>query len=346
MSFPQRIYAAISLTAAACLIWFLFIVFSSVGATVAYGQVVEKITKAKALAYTTTVAADAETPVTSMRMIFADGGRSRIELGDGHFAIRNGQSMVTLDTEARTMTEIELVGMPADVASNPQRNPTTGFNLTNGLKSMSSTEAESLGEKTIDGVAVTGFKSSWGNGGTIVAWADKKSAEPIRIEMTMTMAGKPMTVVMDHFDMAPAIDDAMFSTTLPAGYKLVTQKIDVTNASKGKVAEAVAAVLKAYCDASEGAFPASLDDWATLMKMDETAMKPLVDPQLIGAMSGQLFSLPGGYHYVGKGLKLGDKDAVVFWYTPKDAKLSRAIYGDLRIADVQTATLPTTPSVK
>jgi outer membrane lipoprotein-sorting protein len=277
-----------------------------------------------------------------IRMIYADGNRSRMEMGDGHIAIRDGQETVMIDEQAKTVTKLELIGLPANAPSQP----TSGIDLINGLKSMSSTAAEPLGEKEIDGVAATGFKSTWGNNGTIIAWADKKTADPVRVEMSMTMAGKAVTVVMDHFDMSPTITDDTFSTKVPEGYKVVTQKMDVTNVTQGKAAESVAAVLGAYADASEGSFPATLDDWASLMKMDEKTLKPAVDPQLIGAMSAQLFSMPGGYHYTGKGVKKGDKTAVIFWYTPKDAKLSRAVYGDLHIDDVETAKLPTTNPVK
>ena len=47
--------------------------------------------------------------------------------------------------------------------------------------------------------------------------------------------------------------------------------------------------------------------------------------------------------YVGKGVKLGDKSAIVCWYKLKDAKdgnTYRVVYGDLSVKDVNAEDLP------
>jgi hypothetical protein len=49
------------------------------------------------------------------------------------------------------------------------------------------------------------------------------------------------------------------------------------------------------------------------------------------------------WRYLGKGVKLGDKDAVVCWYRLKDAKdpkTYRVVYGDLSVKDVREEDLP------
>lgn len=49
------------------------------------------------------------------------------------------------------------------------------------------------------------------------------------------------------------------------------------------------------------------------------------------------------FQYVGKGVKLGDKAAIVCWYKLKDAKdpnTYRVVYGDLSVKDVATEDLP------
>ena len=47
--------------------------------------------------------------------------------------------------------------------------------------------------------------------------------------------------------------------------------------------------------------------------------------------------------YTGKGVTLGEKDTLIFWYR-KDPRSPtyRAIFGDLRVEDVTEAQLPTT----
>ena len=49
------------------------------------------------------------------------------------------------------------------------------------------------------------------------------------------------------------------------------------------------------------------------------------------------------WHYAGKGVKLGNKDAIVCWYKLKGAKnpnTYRVVYGDLSVKDVAAEDLP------
>ena len=49
------------------------------------------------------------------------------------------------------------------------------------------------------------------------------------------------------------------------------------------------------------------------------------------------------FRYLGKGIRLGDKDRIVCWYKLKDAKnpnIYRVIYGDLSVKDVAAEALP------
>ena len=49
------------------------------------------------------------------------------------------------------------------------------------------------------------------------------------------------------------------------------------------------------------------------------------------------------FRYFGKGVKLGEKDRIVFWYKLKDSKgpsTYRVIYGDLSVKDVAQEDLP------
>ncbi len=51
-------------------------------------------------------------------------------------------------------------------------------------------------------------------------------------------------------------------------------------------------------------------------------------------------AVENSFRYLGKGVKLGDKDRIVCWYRPKGAKAYRAVYGDLSIKDVAPEDLP------
>jgi outer membrane lipoprotein-sorting protein len=279
-----------------------------------------------------------------LRTLRGEGGKMRLELPGGRLVIGDGARQITLDPAKKVATRIELIGLATTAPAAAAVAAPTGIDLVAGLKNVASGKTESLGEQTIGGVVAVGFRAPWSGTGSMTVWADKRTAQPLRIELTMQMAGRPVTSVMENFELDPAIDDGTFSTDLPPGYTLETQKVDVTLATQGEVAEAVAAVLRAYADKSGGDLPADLNDWAALMRSDEKG-KPAVDPALIGGMSGQLFSLPGGYGYAGKGLKVGDREKVVFWYRPANATTYRAVLGDLTIADVAADRIPATQPV-
>jgi hypothetical protein len=43
---------------------------------------------------------------------------------------------------------------------------------------------------------------------------------------------------------------------------------------------------------------------------------------------------PGSWKYLGKGVKLGDKDRIVCWYRPRHSRNYRVVFGDLSVKDV------------
>ena len=54
-------------------------------------------------------------------------------------------------------------------------------------------------------------------------------------------------------------------------------------------------------------------------------------------------TVENSFRYLGKGVKLGDKTAIVCWYKLKDAKYPntyRVVYGDLSVKDVAAKNLP------
>jgi hypothetical protein len=51
-------------------------------------------------------------------------------------------------------------------------------------------------------------------------------------------------------------------------------------------------------------------------------------------------AVPDSFRYLGKGVRLGDKDRIVCWYELKGATTYRAVYGDLTVKDVAADDLP------
>ena len=48
----------------------------------------------------------------------------------------------------------------------------------------------------------------------------------------------------------------------------------------------------------------------------------------------------GSWKYVGKGVKLGDKERIVCWYRPQRSSSYRVVYGDLSVKDMAAENLP------
>ncbi len=51
-------------------------------------------------------------------------------------------------------------------------------------------------------------------------------------------------------------------------------------------------------------------------------------------------AIPDSFRYLGKGVRLGDKDRIVCWYQLKGATTYRAVYGDLTVKNVAANDLP------
>jgi hypothetical protein len=217
-------------------------------------------------------------------------------------------------------------------------------NVVEAMRSLAGHKGEPLGEKKVEGVACTGFRSDVG-GRKLVVWANKKTADPVRIEMTIAAGGGETTMVMTEIVLNEPLDDALFSLDPPADYKLDEREFEFPKLDN--LEEEVAGLLRTYADNSGGAFPDSLFDWKALI--DKTSKDGKVDEKLIGkigAISGALFARPDSFGYTGAGVKRGEKDKIVFWYRPENSKTHRAVYGDLRIEDVAAHKLPATQPTK
>jgi hypothetical protein len=72
-------------------------------------------------------------------------------------------------------------------------------------------------------------------------------------------------------------------------------------------------------------------------------MQGKADAQLVtnaGTLANLLRSHPDGFGYAGRDARRGEKTKIVFWYRPENSRTYRAVYADLRVADVTAAQLP------
>lgn len=234
-------------------------------------------------------------------------------------------------------------------------------NIVSKVKDDPDTDIQDLGEKEINGQKAVGFYVK-GPNVDLTIWANKKTSLPIRIEFT---EGKTSTVVIKNIEFDVPLEESLVSMEVPAGYTLKDNFIHinkdtapdnlpeeqlVSNATEEDLVESLRIWAEIILD---GAFPDAIGTdhfikQAAVLgyKMASLRLPVSEGEQLIFTFSkGTIFlqelELFGGkWGYAGKGVKLGDADKIILWYQPQGSNTYRAIYGDLRVAEVAEEDLP------
>jgi outer membrane lipoprotein-sorting protein len=337
----QRVAAAVVIVVGALALVATFALMHSAGSSaVAFADVAGKLRSARTLSFTSTVTMPGQQPRT-IRTMMADSRRIRSETPDGMISILNGQKTHLFVPQAQTKSA------PRVDPSAPPRIVGAERGIIDALRALADQPAEPLGDAKIDGVDAVAFRTTGGQQRQpATIWADKKTGVPLRVEMTLTRDGKPTRVVMEQFEIDLPLDDSLFSPEPPPEYELALPAVappttgQATGADLEDIELAVVDVLRSYAAANDGAFPPNLLDWQGSVMMQ---IKGQGDPQLmqkVGRLTNLLTSHPSGYGYAGRDVTLGEKNRIVFWYQPEKSRTYRAVYGDLRVADVTAAQLP------
>jgi hypothetical protein len=158
------------------------------------------------------------------------------------------------------------------------------------------------------------------------------------------------------------VDDAQFSLEPPAGYAF--KRAEPPAITEKDVLDFMGIVAEYY----DRTFPDRLPQFAQSSKEDLERLKRAqnavhhkkgaspAEVKLVEAMErwyqtgipgpGPLHVFvtyeitKGSWKYLGKGVKLGDKDRIVCWYRPKGSRTYRVVRGDLSVQDVAPEELP------
>jgi len=149
-----------------------------------------------------------------------------------------------------------------------------------------------------------------------------------------------------------SLDASLFSLTPPDGFKVVT-------VARPKVTESqMIDYLRIMADFNDKVFPD--EPFTPLDKLNKVLEKPRKDrtpaeQKLISTENHYMEigmnalplhqyrmdeTVPGTFRYLGKGVRLGDKDRIVCWYKPKDANNYHVVYGDLTVKEMPASSLP------
>jgi predicted anti-sigma-YlaC factor YlaD len=204
---------------------------------------------------------------------------------------------------------------------------------------------QELGQRWMNGQSAVGFLLSVPNI-KLTIWADAETAAPIRIEMLM---GQSQTIIKNiEFDVP--VDESLVSMDIPDGYTLHEGELDYTDFDE----QDFIIILQFWAEhVLGGNFPDSVSA-KDILKM-RPALRQKIDQlnisdeekMQIGAAMGrgfiffrQLEFSDTDWHYVGKGVELGDANTAVFLYRPEGSEYYRVMFGDLHIEEVAPENLP------
>ena len=233
-------------------------------------------------------------------------------------------------------------------------------NVVSRVKDNPDADIQDLGEKEINGQKAVGFYVKGFHDGLTI-WANKKTSLPIRIEFA---EGKTSTVIKNiKFDVP--LEESLVSMEVPAGYTLKDNFIHinikdtapdnlpeeqlVSYATEEDLVESLRIWAEIILD---GAFPdaigtdhfikqaAPLGSKMASLRLPVSEGEQLFHKFQKGMIFLQKFEFGVKWGYAGKGVKLGDADKIILWYQPQGSNTYRAIYGDLRVAEVAEEDLP------
>ena len=325
------------------------IFFTTRTTSIAFAEnVVQKVREAKTLTFDCAADLPGMGPV-KMHFFMNSAGQTRVEVA-GTVSIIDPKSGKVL-TLVQAMKQAIVMELGANIYGQDK----TPTNMVEEFKNLDIKKAKDLGEQEIDGKLCKGFIAD-DKGTQFTVWAEKGTGKLQRIELELSAGVGTSKMVMSEFVFDPPLDPALFSIEPPAGYKV--QTFDASKVFQAVInapgEEHVIALLRAYAQANDGQFPPKLNlDWGVYARMIGNKAAKVAGPNAklddkqmelsahVGALNPFLMSLPkDGWDYLGDGVKLGEKDKIVFWYKDAKANQHRAIYGDLTVKPIAPEDLP------
>lgn len=337
------------LAAAAVIIIAVLIAIHQFGSpleSVTFAQVVRPILTAHTVVFNVVMGEGEDALITRVMNMGTQRFRGEVLSADG----KTVQVIVIADYDTFEMLQL-IPGRKAavliDLKDVPEETPENFLremrDIITELQNDPNVSVEPLGEKEIEGRIAIGFRAT-GPDGQWTVWADPKTALPIRLEQKW----RQMQFVCTNFEFDVELDESLFSMEIPEGYsELSGGELPIESNTEQDLIEGLRVYAEIILDGvfpNEFIGPEYLDDVKrNLKKFAEMSEKQRLDLALKlqrGYIFIQLLKAENDWHYVGKGVKLGDSESPVCWYRPTDSQTYRVIYGDLSVKDVAPENLP------
>jgi ribosomal protein S15P/S13E len=234
-------------------------------------------------------------------------------------------------------------------------------------------DVKDLGTRSIDGKQAFGMRSAI-SGEIVEAWFDPKSYLPVLVrvqnEIPAELTGgtkDKMWQVMSDFEFDVPVDHALFSMTIPDGYRLLEKDDPLANVSPATL-EDVLRMLRICAKANDSQFPLSLaiseeegsplglqrkfvEEIESQFHEDDDATRAAVlnaeSEFLATVIRGMVFFLnmkdANKFRYFG-GARLNEANRPLLWYSPDGDNRFKIVYADLTVLDADATALPPEPT--
>jgi len=310
-----------------------------------YADVVEQLQKARTLMYTVTSSTAVEgIPDMEIEVAFKEPGYMRMAMPGGYVTVMDwttGEGLSIIPPRNQFI-EMDMENMPDDAARRE-------FDAIERLRTLPDRADEDLGERTMDGRTVHGFRVNEA-GKSYTVWIEPKTRDLVLVEMEF--ANVPgMSAAMTDFKFNLELEDELFSLTPPEGYTRMDVQVDASETGEQDLIE----YLRLWSSwTNDHTFPPTfhpIELQKVAMEMQkqgkfeqgETSEQDRMQHAMKMAR-GMVFvtSLPAesDWTYAGENVKYGDSETPVFWYKPEGSQTYRVIYGDLSVKDTAPENLP------
>jgi hypothetical protein len=184
------------------------------GASVAWAQVVEQISKHTKYKCRQRVVREEGPQVPTMQVYHLNLQQRRQEVEDGsiHIIDMRGEDAITVELypDQKKAVVTKLVGF------GPRKDP----DIIEMVKRFEQQSTEKLGTKKVKGKTLHGFRHKPNEYNDFTVWVDPKTKLPVEIEIKHLNRGQ--TLFLDEFEFDFELDPSAFSTDVPDGYDVKT----------------------------------------------------------------------------------------------------------------------------
>ena len=310
--------------------------------TVTFAEVIKPIFNARTVVFDFVMGKDETGPV-GHDIVVGNRIRRTFSLTSDTIMIidLDNAKMLSLDPKSKGAMYIDIQGLFQEGSKN-----IIGIvrNIVNDIEEHPDWPVQELGQQEIDGRMAIGFLVR-GQNQEITIWANPDTAKPVRIELIFGQ----ISAIIKNIEFDVPVDESLVSMEPPAGYTLASMEYNMNQFTEDDFVQS----LRIWAEVLDGRFPENLspEDYLKIVPLLGEKHKQSELSKEEGARIGMTFgrglmfyqvTLVVGcdWHYVGRGIKLGDAETAVFWYQPKDSPTYRVIYGDLHVEDIAPDKLP------